>query len=84
MRDPFDDDARETMLAALDDDDITPLDGATARPPRGRAQRGTVSVALDACSGSFVGSNKPTADPPDLAARRVRHASWYAIVRGGT
>lgn len=79
MRDPFDDDAREIMLAALDDDDITPIEGA--RPPRGRAQRGTVSVALDQCSGEFVGSNKPTADPPDLAVRRPKWAGMYRVMK---
>ncbi len=57
------------MLAALDDDDVTPLEGL--RPPRGRAQRGSVSVALDQVVGAFVGSDKPTPDPPDLRFRRV-------------
>lgn len=68
MRNPFTDEARKIML---DDDDITPLDGCGVQPPRGRAQRGTVSVALDQIVGEFIAHNKPTPDPPDLAIRRV-------------
>ena len=66
MREPFTDEARKIML---DDDDITPIEGA--RPPRGCARRGSVSVALDQIAGEFTCSSKSTPDPPDLAIRRV-------------
>lgn len=69
------------MLAALDDDDITPIDGAV-RPPRGKARRGSVVVALDAVSGEFVGSDKPTPDPPDLVVRRPKWAAMYRVLKG--
>ncbi len=72
-----DDDIRAIVLASLDDDDITPLEGA--RLPRGRAQRGAVSVALDQCAGSFISSNKPTADPWDLA---IRKSKWAGVFKG--
>lgn len=36
-------------------------------------------VALDIVSGEFVGSDKPTPDPPDLAARR--RPLWAGVHR---